>query len=276
LEKCSSIAEAAGLVMDACQCGLMESMDQARGRLQELAVHSRDFAALASAANRLTAVVRYGDVRKVDPTPLMPLVKELFVQGSLSLFHSANGDDKTVPGMLQGIDELNKVALEMHDQVEASLWLEELQRLADTDDRNPILSGFACGILLEQGFIPNEALSTEVSRRLSPGVAADLGAGWFEGLARRNRYALLARQSLWEQLADYVALLDEVEFRRAVVFLRRAFGAFSAREKRTITENLGELWGMNKDVASEMLEKPLTEDEEAKLADLDEFGFDDL
>ena len=71
--------------------------------------------------------------------------------------------------------------------------------------------------------IANEILSHEVSRRLSPGVPADLGAGWFEGLAKRNRYALLARQTLWEQLAEYVGSLDDEQFRRALVFLRRRF-----------------------------------------------------
>ena len=74
-------------------------------------------------------------------------------------------------------------------------------------------------------------------------MPADLGAGWFEGLSQRNRYALLARQMLWEQLADYVASLDEDHFRRSLVFLRRAFGGFSAREKRQIAENLAEHWG---------------------------------
>lgn len=276
LDDCSSIAEAAEMVGDACQCGLLASMIRARTRLQELSVHSTDFAQLASATTKLHAVTRYGDVRHIDSQPLIPLVQELFVQGCLSLYSSANGDDKTVKAMMNGIDDLNRVSLEIHDQIEEEMWLSELQRLADSDDRNPILSGYASGILLERGLIENESLAKEVSRRLSPGIAADLGAGWFEGLARRNRYALLARQSLWEQLAEYVASLDEEQFRRAVVFLRRAFGGFSAREKRSITENLGELWGMNKDVASELLEKPLTESEEAKLADLDEFGFDDL
>lgn len=113
-------------------------------------------------------------------------------------------------------------------------------------------------------------------RRLSPGVAADLGAGWFEGLANRNRYSLLARQSLWEQLAQYVAELDEEQFRRALVFLRRAFGNFSVREKRNIAENLGELWGTNVDATTNLLELPLNETEKSKMAELDEFGFDDL
>lgn len=276
LSECTSIAVAAGLVQNACQCGMMASMDQARERLQAIAIHSHEFVSLAAAAASLNAVIRYGDVRRIDGEPLVPLVQELFVQGCLSLYASANGDDKTIRGMLTGIDDLNKVSLEMHDRVEESMWLSELRRLSDSDDRNPVVSGYACGLLLERGLIENEELAREVSRRLSPGVPADLGAGWFEGLAKRNRYALLARQSLWEQLAQYVSSLDEEQFRRALVFLRRAFGCFSAREKRTITENLGELWGLNKDVASEMLEKPMTEAEEAKLQDLDDFGFDDL
>mgnify|MGYP007025207652 CR=1 FL=1 len=38
-------------------------------------------------------------------------------------------------------------------------------------------------ILLERGKADEALLSREVARRLSPGVPADLGAGWFEGLA---------------------------------------------------------------------------------------------
>lgn len=274
LEACTSVADAAALVRDACQCGMMASMDLARRRLQELAATSSEFTALAGAAWHLSLVVRYGDVRRFDPQPLVPLLEELFVEAALTLFAAAACDDKAVKGMMQAVDAVNKVGLEFHDRVEEPLWVEQLRRLADADDRNPSLSGYACAILLERGLIENETLAREVSRRLSPGVPADLGAGWFEGLARRNRYALLARQPLWEQLGAYVASLDEDEFRRALVFLRRAFGPFSAREKRHIAENLGEFWGLNADAASEMIEKPLTESEEKTLQDLNEFDFD--
>ncbi|WP_165226493.1 DUF5682 family protein [Aquisphaera insulae] len=274
LEACTSIAEAAAMVRDACQCGLMKSMDLARRRLQELAATSREFPALAAADWQLGLVVRYGDVRRFDPAPLLPLLEELFVESALSLFGAAGCDDKAAGPMMQAMDEVNRVGLEFHDRVEESLWIEQLHRLADADDRNPSLSGFACSMLLERGLIENEALAREVSRRLSPGVPADLGAGWFEGLARRNRHALLARQPLWEQLAGYVESLDEEQFRRALVFLRRAFGPFSPREKRQIAENLGEFWGLNADVASDLIEQPLTESEEESLKDLNEFDFD--
>jgi len=274
LEACTSIAAAAALVNDACQCGMMKSMELARRRLQELAATSSEFVALAAAAWQLSLVIRYGDVRRFDPQPLVPLLEELFVSATLALFAAASCDDKAVKQTMQGIDELNKVGLEFHDRLEEPLWIEQLQKLADADDRNPSLSGYACAILLERGLMENEALAREVSRRISPGVPADLGAGWFEGLAQRNRYALLARQPLWEQLAGYIESLDEDQFRRALVFLRRAFGPFSAREKRHISENLGQFWGLNADAASEMIEQPLTEAEEKTLKDLNEFDFE--
>ncbi|HEY2252694.1 MAG TPA: DUF5682 family protein, partial [Planctomycetaceae bacterium] len=276
LEKCVSIAEAAVLVRDACQCGLMKSMELARSRLQELAAVSSLFSAIAHAAWELSLVVQYGDVRKFDPAPLLPLVEELFVQGSLALFTAATCDNRAAQEMLGAIDELNRVGLEFHDRVDEPLWIGQLQRLADADDRNPLLSGYACAILLERGLIENDSLAREVSRRLSPGVPADLGAGWFEGLAQRNRYALLARQALWEQLAGYIASLDQEQFRRALVFLRRAFGSFSPREKRHIAENLGECWGHSADSTSDLIEQPLTEKEEETLKGLNEFDFGDL
>jgi hypothetical protein len=203
-------------------------------------------------------------------------MEELFVQGALALHGAANCDNPTAADILVSIEELNRVSLEHHDRVEEQLWIERLKRLADADDRNPLLSGFACATLLERGLIANEDLAREVSRRLSPGIPADLGAGWFEGLAKRNRYSLLARQPLWTELAAYIHSLDDDQFKRALVFLRRAFGGFSPQEKRHICENLGESWGVHGDDASEAIEQPLTEQEEKTIKDLSEFNFDDI
>lgn len=276
LEKCTSVGGGADFVRDACQCGLMKAMEHARQRLQELAAESTEFAAVAHAANELGMIARYGDVRRFNPQPLIPLICDLFVQGSLGLLSTANCDNDAAKAIVTGMDELNKVGLEYSDDVEEDLWIDQLKSLSDADDRNPRLSGYACSILLERSLISNEDLAREVSRRLSPGISADLGAGWFEGLAARNRYALLARQSLWEQLALYIASLDVEQFRRALVFLRRAFGSFSPQEKRHISENLGEYWGLGEDIASELIEQPMTEEEEKSLQELDDFDFDDL
>lgn len=276
LDAATGIAVAADVVRDACQCGLSASMDLARKRLQELSAVSSDLVAIAHAATALSQVVRYGDVRKFDPKPLLPLIDELFVQGALALFPAANCDNVAAAQLTESIEELNRISLEHHERVEGELWVTQLRKLSDADDRNPLLSGYSCAVLLERGLIATEDLAREVSRRLSPGVPADLGAGWFEGLSKRNRAALLARQPLWVELAGYVQSLDDEQFKRAIVFLRRAFGSFSPQQKRQICENLAELWGVSADDAKEALEAPMTEKEQQKLADLNEFSFDDV
>ena len=276
LEAATGIDQAADIVKDACQCGLAKSMDLARARLQELSAVSSDLKAIAHAAAQLSLVSRYGDVRKFDPSPLLPLIDELFVQGALALHAAAACDNAAAKDLVVSIDELNRVSLEHHERVEGELWVEKLRKLSDADDRNPLLSGYACAVLLERGLMATDDLAREVSRRLSPGIPADLGAGWFEGLSKRNRAALLARQPLWVELSGYVQSLDDVQFKRAIVFLRRAFGGFAPHQKRQICENLAEHWGVNADAAKEALSAPLTEAEEQKLSELSEFNFDDV
>lgn len=106
-------------------------------------------------------------------------------------------------------------------------------------------------------------------------MPAELGAGWFEGLAMKNRYALIARLSLWESLDNYLDTLDDEEFKRALVFLRRAFADFSAVEKDEIAENLGEIWGLNGQQVSEVINADLKEEEQQIIVEsLDGFDFD--
>ncbi|MCI9311444.1 MAG: hypothetical protein HFF51_10120, partial [Lawsonibacter sp.] len=91
-----------------------------------------------------------------------------------------------------------------------------------------------------------------------------------------NRYALIARLSLWRQLDSYLSGLDDETFRRALVFLRRAFADFSPKEKNDIAENLGEIWGVNPRQAAELLMNEATEAEQAVLDSLSDFDFDDI
>ena len=276
LEKCVSIAEASTIIRQACECGMSASIELARQTLQRLANDSSDFTALAGATYELGLVVRYGDVRQFDAEPLKPLLEQLFLEGTLSLVGAANCDLAAAKKMVNGMNELNKVALDYTTLIDEPLWIAELQKLARADHLNPLLSGNACALLVERNLIANDELAKEVSRRLSPGISADLGAGWFEGLAQRNRYALLTRLALWEQLDSYVGSLTEEEFKRALVFLRRAFGDFSPQEKRSITENLGEIWGANADQVSEVLSAELTDKEKKKLDELSDFNFEEL
>ena len=206
---------------------------------------------------------------------MVPLIKQLYLRACLTLADACVCDAKAAPEVTRAMDLLNTLQLN-HDFLEENRWLNLLTDISDRDDLNTRCSGFAMAILLERGRADEARLSREVSRRLSPGVPADLGAGWFEGLAGKNRYALIARLSLWRQLDNYLSGLDDETFRRALVFLRRAFADFSPSEKNDIAENLGEIWGVNPQQAAEVLMNDITETEPAVLDSLDEFDFDDI
>ncbi|MDF2985383.1 MAG: hypothetical protein K0R50_893 [Eubacterium sp.] len=276
LEKSNSIAEAAKVIKAACECGMMESMEQARTALQRLAVDSSSFNEIAGAAFDLSIVISYGDIRKFNTELLIPLLQQLFLRGTLLMPEAARCDNNASKAIFESINRMNTIALEHFAYIEEELWVSKLMELSDADDRNPLLSGYACSILLERNLIDGEKLSQEVSRRLSPGIDADLGAGWFEGLSMRNRYALLARMSLWEQLAGYVNSLEDAQFKRALVFLRRAFGDFGPAEKRSICETLGEIWGTGREETSDYLSREMSREEQENLEELDNFDFGDI
>ncbi|MGM1047968.1 MAG: DUF5682 family protein [Bacillota bacterium] len=276
LTDCSSIEEASSLIRIAYECGMIHQMEEGRQTLQRLAVDSRDVMGIAAASRELSILIRYGGIRRMDTQPLVPLLQQLFMRACLFLLDGSQCSDEVSGSMITAINELNSVAIEHAEEVDEELWLQELQHLSERDDRNPRLSGYACAILMERNAISAQQCAEEVSRRLSPGIPADLGAGWFEGMSMRNRYGLLSRLSLWEQLNEYILSLEDDEFTRALVFLRRAFSTFSPKEKTMIAELLGELWGVNSEQAAEILTGDLKEEEVKMIDDLNDFDFEDF
>ena len=125
--------------------------------------------------------------------------------------------------------------------MDSGRWHNELDEIAAADNLNPYLSGLACALVLEKGRLADDELAREVSRRLSPGIDAELGAGWFEGLVQYNRMGFFSRLALWRQLDAYIVHLDEEGFRHALVYLRRAFGDFETGEIRRVVSNLVEV-----------------------------------
>ncbi|NOV01415.1 DUF5682 family protein [Paenibacillus planticolens] len=276
LEDCRDIAEASRIIRIACDCDLTEEMEQAKSTLQGLAVDAGSFEQVAESAYELSVLIRYGSIRRIETSSLLPLLQQLFLRGTLLLMDASNCNDDAAHGVVRAMQSLNTIAQDEFEVVDDGLWFRKLQELASRDDRNAKLSGFAFAILLERNEIPDERVAQEVSRRLSPGIPADLGAGWFEGMSMRNRYALLSRVTLWQQLDAYIGSLEKEAFLRSLVFLRRAFGSFEPREKAAVAEMMGDIWGVSADISGAALQQPLSEEEKGKLDELNDFDFGDL
>ena len=274
LTNCEDISLAAAIIRQACECNLVHIFGNAITTLQALLVDTASFKEVSGAARELSVLIQYGDIRRFNLEPLVPILQQLFLRASLLLVDACTCDDKAANEIVPAINRMELISQEQYDLVDTETWQKELSKLAWRDDLNAKLSGVAFSVLLEHNLVTEEDCAKEVSRRLSPGIPADIGAGWFEGLSSRNRYALLSRVSLWKELDGYVRALDEEAFFRSVVFLRRAFGNFEPNQKNSIAELLGDLWGTGEEATAEILQAELTEEETTKLDELNDFNFD--
>lgn len=273
---CTNIADAAKLIRKSCECGLPQVMGQATGALQRLAVDAGSFEQIAATVQELSVLLQYGSIRRIETEQLAPVMSQLFLRGTLMLQDAAGCNDDAASAMITAIHAMDTAAEEHDPIVDAQLWMSKLKELAARDDRNAKLSGYAFAIVLERNEAGEEECASEVSRRLSPGIPADIGSGWFEGMSMRNRYALLSRDYLWRQLDVYVKSLEAEPFKRSLLFLRRAFGGFEPREKAAIAELLGDIWGTGAEATGEALQRPLNEKEKEQLHELNDFDFEDI
>ena len=274
LSEATDLSVVAKIIKQACECQLTHIFGNALSTLQNLLVDSNNFVETAFAAHELSMLIQYGDLRQFNLEPLKPILQQLFLRASLLLIDASSCDDKASKPIVDAMNTMEFISEQQYELVDTETWQKELTHLAWRDDVNTKLSGVAFAILLEHNLATEEECAREVSRRLSAGVPADLGASWFEGFSGRNRYALLSRTIIWQELDNYVHQLDEEQFMRSVVFLRRAFADFEPNQKNSIAELLGDLWGTGKEATAELLQEVLTEEESTKLDELNDFDFD--
>jgi hypothetical protein len=270
-----NVHAAAMLARTAVQCDLPEATNAALARVQALAIDDGDLVAVAAAAVEIGQLVAYKDVRKLDVLPLAPLVAGLFLRGALLAPEASRCSEEASRAVGKALSDLQSVALMGEETLDLDRYHRVLDAVADDDAANAHVSGVACALLLEQGRVSDEVLEARIDRRISPGASPAEGAGFFEGLATRNRYALLSRKSLWSAMSAFIEGLDDDAFRRAVVALRRAFATFELSEARRIASILADVWGGSE---NELMQSVETRVDDAELAALqsDLEGLEDL
>lgn len=276
IEKSKDATEVAKLVKIACECKLFDSIHEAVKKLQDLTSESESFVEVASAAREISFIVQYGSIRKFDTESVIPILKQLFLKSSLLIMQASSCNDDAAKIIADNMAVIHNISQEHYEIVNDDLWLSQLKLLSQSDNKNPLLCGFAFSILLERSKVTDENLTVQISRHLSLGNTPEAGASWFEGLSRRNRYVLLSKVVLWEQIDIYLTELDDEEFKKALVCLRRAFSNFEPHEKNGICDILSETWGMDTLSIQEFLQDELSDQEEQLLDDLNDFDFGDL
>lgn len=270
-----SLTDTAKALYSALLCGLPDCIETAAYAVQKMAADCASPSDEGRTIGSLSATVRYGNIRKLDAEPIIPLIKQLYLKFCLQLFTASVCDANAAEEIITAITAVHD-ACTAHDFLESERFTKLLGDIADSDTVNPLISGYACSILAEQGKIAPEKLSELVSRRLSKGTPPHEGAAWFEGLARRNRRSLIGRLTLWEKLCSFICKLDDDEFKPVLISLRRTFADFSPAEKSDIAENIGEVLGISTQQAAEIITAEVTAEEQQAIDELDDFDFGDI
>ncbi len=267
LAEAKDVGEASSVLLRAADAELADAVAASLRRVQAMAVDEGGFVPASAGVENLFEVIRYGNVRDVDPEPIRPILAQLYLRSVLLLPGASACDDDAAKLVRAGMDQVQGVVILRGEGLDPEIWIDALRRVAESDSRNPFLSGYATALLIELQRVDDAALDASVTRRLSPGTEASVGVGWFEGLVQRNRMALFGRKVLWASLAAYVDPLDDDAFRKALLYLRRAFSTFHASEVRRVVGLLGEFWkGPTADLSREV-ERKLDPDELKKATD---------
>ncbi len=275
LTNAENLSQTAMILSEAFLCGISNVVHTAVLAVQNMAADCTAVVDIGNTIGTLSSIMRFGNLRRLETGSLVPLMETLFLRFCLGLGNEAVCDKGASDEIITAIEKVNAACLS-HEFLKEEQWIDLLGQLADRDDINMRISGYAAAILTERGKFTNEMLVELISRRLSKGTPASDGAGWFEGLSMKNRRSLVSRLSLWEKLFEYISELDEIEFKPALVCLRRTFSVFTPSEKADIAENIGEILGISKESAAEYIAAPITEVEQEAIDELDDFDFGDI
>lgn len=268
-----SLTEAVEVLSMAFECGLTECVKTAVLYVRNMAVGNISSIDAGLTIGTLSAIIRFGSIRKLDSEPIKPLLEQLFLKFCMQAEDDSICDKSLAEQLVKAISVVND-AVDSHDFLDKQLFISLLENLSDSDKINPLVSGFACAVLNERGNV--SGLSVIINRRLSRGTAPADGALWFEGFARKNKRSLISRLSIWEKLHEFVCELDDEDFKPVLLCLRRTFAEFSPSEKSDVAENIGEIMGIDSSEASEFISSEITEEEQQNLDQLDDFDFGDI
>ena len=268
-----TVKETTQILAISLKAGLIGCVREAIAAVQRQAASDEAIRDIGSAIGDLSMIVRYGNIRRIDTAQIEPLLSRLFLKFCLNLSGETVCDAQAAREILPALETVWDV-VNIHPFLDRERLVSAFLELADYDMANPLLSGFACGALTERGDMGQEMLYELMARHLSQGMPAADGAAWFEGFAERNHRALISRLGIWEKLAEYVAELDEEEFKATVLCLRRTFSTFTSAEKQDIAENICEVLGLSGTGGEMFVTATLSEQEQKSIEELDDFDFD--
>ncbi|MDR1513884.1 MAG: DUF5682 family protein [Propionibacteriaceae bacterium] len=233
-----TLAQAGDAIEQALLADLTEVLEPLLVTLDARAAAEGDVEQLLASVPPLARSARYGTVRGTDTSALRALAESVLVRACAGLAPAVAGlDEEAADHWATVCDDTQRcVGLLSAEAQEA--WSAGLLAVADRHDAPPLLAGRSTRLLFDAGALPHDEVAGRLSRALSAGWAPPDQAGWVQGLLFGDALLLIHDQRLLGVLNDWVGRLEAETFTDVLPLVRRAFGSYSASERRHIEQRV--------------------------------------
>ena len=208
-------------------------------RLQAAAVNAADVLGLARAVAPLVDVLRYGTARDMPEVALNKLVLSLVTEVCTGLRYACHGlDDVASAQCRNDVSALDRAVSLLEQEDIAEQWCHALSSVAEDEQAAPLLRGYAERLLYDRGMREPEQTAAALSRALSPAVRTQDAGAWFEGFINEAGEVLLADDTLFRLVDEWLCGQNEEDFTQNLPLLRRAFSSFDPSSGKRLLDRV--------------------------------------
>ncbi len=238
-DKAADLAEIAILVEQVLIADLAEAVEPTVAKLQALSATSCDVADLADALPSLTAVVRYGTVRRTDAEQVVPVLDAMFTRLCVGLPGACvSMDDDAAGEMADRLGQVSGVVRLFDDDEKTGQWLDTLASIAQLGGCHALVVGMAERLRFDLGAVTGDHLAQRLGQEASTGATALETAAFVEGLLDGPGAILLHQESLFRAIDEWLGELGGDVFEEILPLIRRTFALFTKPERRQIGERV--------------------------------------
>ena len=241
LQQACSLAELTALLAQVLPADLPALVATLTRHIADLSATQDNLADSLAALPNLTDTVRYGNVRALDPAPLLAVLDTLLarlaaggVQGCLNIDHdSASALFTPIRQADYQLSLLDNPALNTY-------WQRFLQNILAATNAHPLLAGNAARLLFDKQHLNAARCAELLAQNLSAANRSEHAAYWLEGYLYQSGTVLLLHDPLWRILDDWLRALSAEHFTELLPLLRRTFSSFEPGERRQLGDKARE------------------------------------
>lgn len=238
-ESAQALTEISALVEEILVSDLGEAIQPAIAKLEALAATHADVAELADALPPLTAIVRYGSVRRTEVELVTPVLNAIFTRLVVGLPGACVSlDDDSAQEMCKRLDAVHSVVALFEDLEKKEQWTAALNAIANLQTAHALIIGKAERIRFDLGEVDGDYLGLRLGQVASSGAEARETASFVEGLLDGPGAILLHQESLFRAIDDWLVHIELEVFEEILPLIRRSFALFTKPERRQIGERV--------------------------------------